>query len=509
MKSSETFLWHDYETFGAQPLYDRPAQFAAQRTDPDLRPVGDPVSWYCAPADDVLPHPSACLITGITPQRARKQGLVETEFAARILEEMMQPGTCSAGYNSIRFDDLITRNLFYRNLRDPYEREYQNGNSRWDLIDLARMYYALRPAGIQWPMRDSGEAGQNAAAPSFRLEDLSRANAIEHGGAHEALADVRATIALARLLKSRQPRLFEWALGLRDQKAAMALLDPVNGKPVLHTSARIAAARGCTTLELPLAVLPGRPKSVVAFDLMADPQPLIDLPADVVADLVFTPAADIPEGMERLPLKAIHSNHVPMLAPAATLRDADPARIRLDPERCFEHARILLQAMPTVRPKVLEVFSRPFSENGEDSGTDPDQMLYSGGFFCAGDKNLMRKVLSTPLKDLATQSWGFQDPRLPLMLFRYRARNYPQSLSATEREKWDRDRMQRLISPSDSRQFSLDQFKAVIAECRATCAGDGRAQRILDELESWVVETGLEQLWREHRPRNARPENRS
>lgn len=498
MKSPETFLWHDYETFGAQPMVDRPVQFAAQRTDAELRPVADPVSWYCAPADDVLPHPAACLITGITPQQARREGLIETEFAARILAQMMPARTCSAGYNSIRFDDVFTRNLLYRNLRDPYEREYQNGNSRWDLIDLARMYYALRPDGIHWPMRAlTDPANADLTAPSFRLQDLTRANAIEHGNAHEALADVQATIALARLLKDRQPRLFTWALRLREQKTAMALLDPVNGKPVLHTSSRIAASRGCTTLVLPLAVLPGRPKSVVAFDLMADPGPLIDEPAEVIADLVFTPAADLPAGMERLPLKSIHSNHVPMLAPAATLRDTDSARIQLDPVRCQQHARRLQQAMSSVRPKVIEVFSRSFDDDGETSGTDPDQMLYSGGFFSAGDKYLMGKILRLPPHELATHSWAFEDPRLPLMLLRYRARNYPDTLSTPEREAWDQDRSQRLMTPADSRQFSFTEFKAVIADYRMTHADDGRTQRILDQLESWALETGLERLWQE------------
>jgi exodeoxyribonuclease-1 len=205
MKTSETFLWHDYETFGANPMIDRPAQFAAIRTDTALEAVDDPVVLYCAPADDVLPQPEACLITGITPQVAREKGLCEAEFARRIHAEMMRPGTCGAGFNSIRFDDTVTRNLFYRNLLDPYEREYRNGNSRWDVIDLARMCYALRPDGVEWPLHEPGK-------PSFRLEDLTAANGIEHAGAHDALADVRATIALARRIRDAQPRLFDWAL---------------------------------------------------------------------------------------------------------------------------------------------------------------------------------------------------------------------------------------------------------------------------------------------------------
>ena len=330
VKTVRSFLWHDYETFGAQALVDRPSQFAALRTDTDLQPLEDPIVIYCAPSDDVLPHPAACLITGITPQIARERGIPEAEFAVAVLQEMSPAGTCSAGYNSIRFDDVITRALLYRNLREPYEREWRNGNSRWDLIDLARMCYALRPQGIEWPLVE--RASSQGPVPSFRLEHLTKANGIEHVGAHDALADVNATIALARLIKSHQPKLFDWALGLRDQKVAMNLLDPTEAQPVLHSSARIPASRGCTTLEMPLAVMPDRPKSVVVFDLMGDPTDLIAGSAADISDRVFTPSADMPEGIERLPLKLVHSNHVPMLAPAATIKDADPARIGLDPE---------------------------------------------------------------------------------------------------------------------------------------------------------------------------------
>lgn len=495
MKASETFLWHDYETFGAQPMFDRPAQFAALRTDGDFNPVGEAQILYCAPADDVLPHPAACLITGITPQLAASKGLPEADFAARIHAQMMQPGTCGVGYNSIRFDDVLTRNLFYRNLRDPYEREWRSGNSRWDLIDLARMCYALRPEGIEWPLRDNASAPPTA---SFRLEDLTRANHIQHAAAHDAMSDVHATIELAKLLKRRQPRLFEWALSLRDQKVVMSLLDPTEPKPLLHTSARIPASRGCTTLELPLAILPGRPKSVVCFDLMADPEPLINEPADAIADRVFTPHADMPEGMERLPLKLIHSNHVPMLAPAATLRDLDTARIQLDPVRCQTHASRILQALPFVRQKVIEVFSSSSADDSSPTGTDPDQMLYSGGFFSAHDRHLMNKILAIPAAELSGHVWSFHDPRLPLMLFRYRARNYPETLSAAERDAWDKDRVRRLITPADDRQFSYPAFKAALLTARQERAGDSTAMRTLDHLEAWTQDTGLERLWLQH-----------
>jgi exodeoxyribonuclease-1 len=484
LKEPDSFLWHDYETFGANPMVDRPSQFAAQRTDAELKPIGDPVTLYCAPSDDVLPHPMACLITGITPQEAAEKGLPETDFAAHVQELMMQPGTCAAGYNSIRFDDTVTRNLLYRNLRDPYEREWRNGNSRWDLIDLARMCYALRPDGVEWPFHEPGK-------PSFRLEDLTAANDIEHQGAHDALVDVRATIALARRIRTAQPKLFNWALGLRDKKAVARMLDPAEPAPLLHTSSRIPATRGCTSLVLPLAVVPNQPQAVVVFDLAADPSPLIQESAEMIHDLVFTPASDMPEGIERLPLKKIQANRVPMIAPLGTLKGVDTARIDLDVDSCKEHARKILACLEQVRPKVAEVFSTRYEDA---SNRDPDRMLYSGGFFSAADRHLMNKILNVPAKSLREHLWTFQDDRLPLMLLRYRARNYPESLSLKEREIWNRDRKTRLVDAPGDEYFTLGAFRQELELCRRDHAQDQKALEILDKVESWVNGMGLEDL---------------
>jgi exodeoxyribonuclease-1 len=474
MNPEATFLWHDYETFGAYPQLDRPSQFAAIRTNTALVPVDEPISWYCQPARDVLPHPVASLITGITPQAALKKGLLEAEFAAKIHAEMMQPGTCSAGFNSIRFDDEFSRNLFYRNFYDPYEREYKNSNTRWDLIDLSRMCYALRPAGIEWPEHEPGK-------PSFKLEHLSAANHIEHEGAHEALSDVLATIGLARLIQTRQPRLFEWALKMRNQHHVINMLAPAEPVPVLHTSSRIPASRGCTTLVLPLSIYPDRKKSVIVYDLMSDPEPLLCLSAEEISDRLFTPASDLPEGVERIALKAIHSNHVPMIAPMATLKGVDCKRIGLDPQRCIIHAEKLIAVLPQIRNKVMDVF-KPYPPG---TVTDPDQMIYSGGFFSRHDRRLMDQIHRTEPGKLAQQDWPFKDPRLTEMLFRFRARNFPGTLSVNENRLWQRQRLDRLKQPADDRQLNPETFKLEILTARQTFQGDSRAQGILDQLEAW------------------------
>jgi len=474
MNTENTFLWHDYETFGAYPQLDRPAQFAAIRTNSSLEFIGDPLNWYCQPARDVLPHPVASLITGITPQEALKKGLIEAEFAAKVHAEMMEPGTCSAGYNSIHFDDEFSRNLFYRNFFDPYEREYKNNNSRWDLIDLARMCYALRPAGIDWPEHEPGK-------PSFKLEHLSAANDIEHLGAHEALSDVMATIGLARLIRARQPRLFDWALKMRDQHHVMQMLNPANPKPLLHTSSRIPANRGCTSLVLPLSIYPDQKKKVVVYDLMTDPEPLLNLTAEEVSDRLFTPATDLPEGVERIPLKAIATNHVPMIAPVATLQNVDCKRIGLNPQRCIKNAEKLIRVLPQIRNKVMDVF-KPYPPG---ANIDPDQMIYSGGFFPGTDRRLMDKIRRTAPVELGQLDWPFKDSRLKEMLFRYRARNYPDTLSLQEAQLWQTQRLERLNRPADDRQLNPETFRLEVLNARQLHARDKQALNILDKLEAW------------------------
>ena len=470
---TQTFLWHDYETTGADPRRDRPAQFAAIRTTLDLEPVGEPVSFFCRPATDVLPHPEACLITGITPQRMQRDGVVEAEFAALVNEEMAEPGTCNVGYNSLRFDDEFTRNLLYRNFHDPYEREWKDGNSRWDLIDLARMSYALRPDGIEWPRREDG-------SPSFRLEHLAGANRIAQARAHDAVSDVEALIGLARLMRVRQPRLWEFYFALRRKQRAFELLDVARMTPLLHVSSRYPASRGCIAIVAPLAEHPTQPNAVIAYDLDTDPADLLQLDAGEIADRVFTPRADLPEGVERIPLKAIHANRSPALAPLGVLKGVDLARIALDPERAQANLARLRSA-DGLAAKVQSVFA---TVRTPATTTDPELALYEG-FPSDADKRLFRAVRETPPEQLGSRAFPFRDPRYPELLFRYRARNWPETLDAIERERWEGFRRRRLDTATPTTVLTREDYFATIARLRAVPDLPAAHVPLLDALESW------------------------
>lgn len=472
MTTRPTFFWHDYETSGADPMRDRPLQFAGIRTDMDFRPVDEPVMLYCKPATDSLPHPQATLITGITPQQAERDGVIEAEFAAAVNEQLGAPGTCGTGYNSLRFDDNVTRHLLYRNFHDPYAREWQNGNSRWDLIDLARMCHALRPDGIAWPEREDG-------APSFRLEDLATANHLEQKRAHDALSDVEATIALARLLRERQPRLWDWYFGLRRKQAVFGLFDVAGMTPLLHVSSRYPASRGCLSMIVPLAMHPTRRTEVIVANLDADPDDLIRLDAEAIADRLFTPAADLPEGVQRIGLRTVHVNRSPALAPLSVLKHTDTARIGLDVQQCLDHAERLRQA-DGLAAKACEVYA---AATDLPPAADPELALY-GGFLPDADKPLLERVRATPPEQLGDDV-PFRDLRYPELLFRYRARNWPHTLDAAEIRRWEDFRRGRLTRDTALTTLTLETFFATIAAMRHTPGRPGHELALLDQIEVW------------------------
>ncbi|MDE2244804.1 MAG: exodeoxyribonuclease I [Xanthomonadaceae bacterium] len=467
-----SLYWHDYETFGADPRRDRPAQFAGLRTDLDLDPIGSPVSFFCQPASDVLPHPDACLLTGITPQQAAREGVPEPEFAARVHQQLAAPGTCGVGWNSIRFDDEFTRQLLYRNFHDPYLREWKNGNSRWDLIDLARMAYALRPQGMEWPRREDG-------APSFRLEHLARANGSEPRRAHDALSDVESLLGLARRLKTAQPRLWNWHYTLRNKRTVLGLLDPARMTPLLHVSQRYPAERGCLAVVVPIAAHPTQPNAVIVADLDPDPETWSGLGADALADRLFTARADLPEGIERAPLKLVHANRSPALAPLSALKRVDRARIGLDLDRALEHAE-QLRGVAGLAERVRELYARDL----HPAAADPELALYAG-FLDDRDRPQRDAVRSAPPQALAALAAGFHDPRYHELLFRYRARHYPDTLDDAERRRWEDFRHARLTRATPLTTLTLDDYFALIAARRAMPEPGPAAPSVLDQLEVW------------------------
>lgn len=466
--ADNSIYWYDFETFGVNPRRNRASQFAGIRTDENLNIISDPLVFYCAPADDFLPDPMACLITGISPQKALADGVCEADFIKRIHEEFSKPGTCVAGYNSIRFDDELTRQLLYRNFYDPYEREWKNGNSRWDIIDMVRLCAATRPEGITWPRREDGST-------SFRLEQLTAENGIEHADAHDALSDVIATIEFAKLIRQKQPKLYDYVYKLRNKRAVQSEIDMVTRKPVLHVSMMYPATQGCLALVMPLCVHPTNSNGIIVYDLREDPENWATLSSEEIRKRIFTANDDMEEGVERIGLKTIHINKCPVVASPAVLSTERAEQFGVDLDKCRLHWSYL-QGNGELVSKVAEVFSEELGQKEND----PDYMIYSGGFFSDSDKNLMSMIRSTSAQDLARLDLPFRDARLAPLLQRYRARNYKDTLNGEELAEWNRFRQGRLGS-SDA----LAAYEQGYADAKVK-AGDSK-QDLFKSLDDYVA----------------------
>ncbi|MHC6224218.1 exodeoxyribonuclease I [Pseudomonas sp. X10] len=462
---SSSIFWHDYETTGINPRCDRPLQVAGVRTDLELNEIEAPISLYCRPSDDILPHPMACLVTGITPEQLASQGLGEAEFMTRVHAELVRPGTCGAGYNTLRFDDEVTRYSLYRNFFDPYAREWQGGNSRWDLIDVVRTAYALRPEGIVWPQQDG--------RTSLRLELLSQANGIDHGHAHEALSDVRATIALARLIRQKQPKLYDWLFQLRSKHKVMEQIRLL--QPLVHVSGRFSAERNYLGVVLPLAWHPRNRNALIVCDLHLENLPLLRESADELRQRLYTRREELSEGQLPVPLKLVHINRCPVLAPLSVLRPQDQQRLGVDMSLYQSRAEQLANQQALWQEKLKVIYSGDEFAPSED----PEQQLYDG-FLGDRDRRLCEQVRNVEPGQLAQGQWMFDDERLPELLFRYRARNFIETLDEQERQRWLTFCQQRLSDPLMGAPNTLGDFEQA---WQSSWAGADEAQRQV--LDAW------------------------
>jgi len=464
---TQTFYWYDLETSGTDPRWDRIVQFAGLRTDAALNEVGDAVCTYVTLPDDVLPNPDSTRVTGITPERTRG-GISEWRALKRINELFCAPGTCVAGYNSLRFDDEFVRYALYRTLLDPYGREWQNGNSRWDLIDLVRAAGALRRDGIEWPRDEEG-------LPVYTLERLTAANGIEHGQAHDALSDVRATVALARLIKRCQPRLFEYFLGCREKKRVRALLEPFGARLCVHVSGMYPRERFGAAPVISLCRHPTNNNAIVVADLSRDIEPLVQWTEEEIRKALFEP-----NHPERPPLKEVRLNRCPFVAGIEVLDEENWARLGFDRRAVRERHRRLNR--PGITQKLMRVFTRPKRE----PAADVEAALYDG-FLTDADRSRCQ-ALQTALGEGRWQDLDFSDKRLVTLAARLKARSFGHLMSEHERADWHAFVREKLAA-AEAPWLGLARYRQRISELQAEAEVH---DPVLEELAAHAVRLGQE-----------------
>ncbi|HET8884690.1 MAG TPA: exodeoxyribonuclease I [Candidatus Saccharimonadales bacterium] len=462
---TKTFFFYDLETSGLSPRDDRIMQFAGIRTDMDLQPIGEPYNVLVKLSDDTLPSPDALMVTGITPQQTQADGYTEAEFAKLLMDEVFTPDTITVGFNSIRFDDEFIRHLFWRTFHDPYEWAWKDGRSRWDLLDVTRMTRALRPEGIEWPVVD-GKAVN-------KLELLSKINGIDHFKAHDALSDVEALIAVTGLIKAKQPQLYEYLLKLRDKNEVKKLINLDNKQPFVYVSGRYDAEFNKATVAFPLTS--GKNSTVVVYDLRHDPTPFVGLSVSELKDKLYATWEERQaDGFMKIPVKELHYNKSPAVAPLGVLEQADGwKKVQLDIETIEKHKAALLSA-----PHFAENIRSMFEQRPEFKKADaPEAQLYDG-FVQDRDRLRIETVRNADARQLADFHPDFTDERLTPLLLHYKARNYPKSLSQDESHAWEEWRAQRING-------QLPQFMKSLHKIAATNPDDNK-QFILQEMQLWA-----------------------
>jgi exodeoxyribonuclease-1 len=463
---ANSLYWYDYETFGLDPSRDGISQFAGIRTNERLEVIGEPLTIYCYPPIDRLPSPEACLVTGITPQIALEKGIPEKEFIQKVLQELSFPNTCGVGYNSIGFDDEFTRYTLYRNFYDPYSREWENGNSRWDILNLLRLSRALRPDGIEWPVKNDG-------SPCFKLTSLTQANGIDHESAHDALSDVLATINVAKLVMTNQPKLYDYVYQLRFKDKVMELIDVRQRKPFLHVSGKLPKENYYTTLMLSLARHPTNKNSIICFNLMGDLEPLLELSVKEIYQRLFFRKSD----QEKLSVLTIEVNKCPVVATAKLIDSLVAKRLGISLEQCESNLQLLLKN--NLASKLQAVYAMRVFENSDD----PERSLYQG-FIDNSDKKLLPIAREASPQELTASSILFRDKRYQELIFLYRAKNYPDSLSLQEQTVWKNMRLKRLTDIVGG-QLSLESYFSRIDELLSAEKLSEQDCNILLSLKDW------------------------
>lgn len=462
---TQTFFFYDLETSGLNARSDRIMQFAGQRTDLDLNPIGDPYNVMVKLNDDTLPSPEAVLVTGITPQSTLMEGLTEAEFAHFLQTDIFTDDTITVGFNSVRFDDEFIRHLFWRTFHDPYEWCWKNGRSRWDILDVVRMTRALRPEGIEWPVDGDGRA-------TNRLELITKLNGIDHAKAHDALSDVEALIDVTKLLKTAQPKLFGYLLSMRDKKAVQKLVNLDDKQPFVYTSGRYDAQYDKTTVAFPLTSAPNG--NVAVYDLRVDPSPFLSLSQADIANRLFASWEERKaDGFVAIPVKALQYNRCPAVAPLGVLEQADGwNKIKLSLQTVEAHKKLLL-ANPDFAEKVRTVIENKPAYPASD---DAEARLYDG-FINGKDKLRMETVRNADARTLADFHPEFDDTRLHDLLLRHKARNYPMALTEDEVAQWERWRAERLNAQLPGFMHSLQRLAASEPEDK---------RFLLEELQLWA-----------------------
>ena len=483
-----TFFWYDYETTDLDWYRARPVQVAGIRTDESLEREGKLGELYCQPAPDHLPRIGSVLTHRVSPVHARDRGIREFEFAKKVHKQLHAEGTCTVGFNATTFDHRITHHLFFRNLFDPYRWHWKDSStSKWDIIELCRAAYALRRDILLWPYDDEGYA-------AFKLHKLALENSIRSEYSHRAVSgqdphsaadDVRLTLDLARLLKGASKNLWDYSRSCQSVEHVVRSIRTT----FLIVNTTVLRQRGAATIAGFLGQDPNDKNRNYAFDLSYNPAEFFDANAESLLTYKPKSSADNRDPRRHVPILRFRANASPYVMefdlsnPMSEARQGLLDGLQLAPLDELQRRFSALDSNTKFKTRVVELNKPSYPERA-----CPEENLY-GLDVDRSDRAQLTRIR----KSIGRPNWWknerhFRAKWLPGMVLRFRARNFPETLSDKEAEDWRDYCRQRLLR--EKVEDGLTEFERYERdlEIERGVDHDPKVRMCLDECESYGSE---------------------
>ena len=380
-----SLVFYDTETTGTDTAFSQILQFGAIRTDAELNII-DRFEIRSQLQPHIVPSPGAMAVTGVTVKQLTDTTLPTHYQMMKAIREKLRSWSPAIflGYNSLNFDEHLLRQAFYQTLHPLYLTN-TDGNSRIDILRLLHATHLFVPDAIVIPVKENGN-------PIFKLDQIAPHNGFAHEKAHDAMADVEATIHMCRLVREHAPQLWESFNRFSKKKA---VTEYTFSEPIFSLS-EFNYGRPYSSLVTAIGIHPKRNTDIFVFDLAIDPSLLAAMPPERHASqLKKTPK----------PIRVIKSNACPTMRPAGEAPALAEARA-LGMDELTRRANVL-KSDATLRSALIEAYLS-IGDDEEEPSQHIEHQIYDG-FYSSGDQEKLdafhlaewekRPCLSSQLED--------------------------------------------------------------------------------------------------------------
>jgi exodeoxyribonuclease-1 len=407
------YVFYDTETTGTDTVYDQILQFGAVLTDSELNEL-DRFEVRSRLLPHVVPAPGALLANRLSPATLVDPALPTHYEALRLIAAKLECWSPAVflGYNSIEFDEKLLRQSLYQTLQPVYVTNTR-GNVRADVLRLVQAATTLAPQSLSIPLAANGKETR-------KLDAIAPANGFNHANAHDAMADVKATIFMAKLVKTRAPRIWSALMGLAPKPAAISCLR--RDDPLMLTE--FYGGRPYSWPVIGCGCSPDSDTLGCVFDLRFDPSDFLRLSENDLVSVLLSP---------RKALRYVATNKQPILIPfeiaPASLFGSNLSKAE------FSQRAKTIRADREFCEKACRAVARRFSTKDEPA-QHVEEQIYDA-FPCSSDAELMRQFHLVPWDARIRIVDRLQDQRFRELGYRLIHVERPDVLAITTRSRLD------------------------------------------------------------------------